>query len=123
MKACKSNASYDISMNKYGSPSLALKVGHSVNKCCSIVLGNAIENQNKELQQKADEFIKLLQMNWTDDVSSSALKTLTEAKRNKNGLLPSTEDIQALTRYIKTQSEVEHEKLLTAKAEDDISRP
>ena len=52
---CKKVAGYDESTNSYGIPSLALKIGHTLNKCLKILIGKAIESRNKELKCRAEE--------------------------------------------------------------------
>ena len=78
--ACKSVSGFKSIFNKYGTPSLALKLGHSLRKCAKLLLGQAIEHPNKEQQVMAGEFMKLLEINWGDDISSNAIRTLNEAK-------------------------------------------
>ena len=95
---------YDESRNRYGTPSLALKIGHSVQKCVKILIGNAIEKRDKETECDAEELQKLININWTDDVSSNALKTLQEDKRNRTEVLPLAEDIKTFSDHLKAAS-------------------
>ena len=81
--ACKSVSGFDSIFNKYGTPSLALKLGHSLCKCAKLLLGQAIEHRNKEQQVMANEFMRLLEMYWGDDMSSNAIRTLNEAKKTQ----------------------------------------
>ena len=69
-------------------PSLALKLGHSLRKCAKICQGQAIEMDHEEKRKKIKSFLKLMDINWSEEMSSNALRTLYEAKRHKVKLLP-----------------------------------
>ena len=116
--ACKSVSGFDSQFNKYGTPSLALKLGHSLRKCAKILLGKSIEHQNKEQQVMSDEFLKLLEMNWSDDISSNAIRTLHEAKKNSNKIVPLAQDVVALMKHLKSSSVDEYRKLLKSEGEE-----
>ena len=116
--ACKSVSGFDSMFNKYGTPSLALKLGHSLRKCAKLLLGQAIEHRNKEQQVMADEFMKLLEMNWGDDISSHAMRTLNEAKKNTEKIVPLAQDVIALMKYLKSTSAEEYSRLLTLEDEE-----
>ena len=116
--ACRSIAGFDNMFNKYGTPSLALKLGHSLGKCAKLMLGQAIEHQNKAQQDKADEFMKLLQMNWADDVSSNAIRTLNEAKKNSEKIVPLAQDVGALMNYLKSRSASQYNIVQSAEGEE-----
>ena len=112
VESSKSIAGFDESSNRYGTPSLALKIGHSLQKCIKIVIGRGIETENKEMQNKAEELLKLTEMNWTEEVSANALKTLHEEKRNKSQtLIPLTEDVKLLGDYLRSQADIQSQKL------------
>lgn len=96
---------FDESSNRYGTPSLALKIGHSLQKCLKIVIGNCIERRDKCKEQEVEELQKLVDMNWTDDVSSNALKTLQEEKRNRRNILPIADDVKIFSEHLKTTAE------------------
>ena len=90
VEAVRSICDFDIETNKFGVPSLALQLGHSLNKCA---LMQKASNIREGVDQKGiDEFIKLLEMEWTDEVSRQAHSCLGEEKWNRNDL-PLTEDL------------------------------
>lgn len=64
-------------------PSLALKVGHTLRKCCCIKLSFCIRARDVQGESDAEQFIKMLNMEFTDRVSSIALQTLVSMKRKK----------------------------------------
>ena len=75
-------------------PSLALKLGHSVKKCAEICLAKVIERQGET--ETPEQFLRLHQMEWTDQVSRPALQTLKDGHWNKPSLIPMAEDIKKL---------------------------
>ena len=98
----KKVACYDEMTNRYVTPSLALKLGHAIHKCSKIVAGQCIENRDREKANDVEEFQKLLELNWTDDISLNALKTIREDKRNKaSQMIPLADDVKQLSAHLK----------------------
>lgn len=60
--------------------------------------------EDEVMEKRCDRFRNLLAMKWID-VSSHALRTLTENKRNNPAFLPVTSDIAKFNAYLKTQIE------------------
>ena len=81
-------------------PSLALKIGHSIRKCCNLVMNKAIRARDDELEREAQSFLRLLDAEWQYRVSSIALKTTKDDKRNKPDLIPLTSDLMKMTTYL-----------------------
>lgn len=107
---CSRNiAGFDSSANRYGTPSLALKIGHSLQKCLKIVIGRSIEVGNNITNSNAEKLQTLIDLNWTDEVSSNALKTLQEGKRNKGSrVLPLADDVKLLSDHLKSESKKQY---------------
>ena len=112
VKCCKNVAGFDSTTNTYTTTSLALKIGGTLQKCLKILITKAIENSNKELQSRAEALSTLFDYNWTDEVSSNALRTLNEGKRNANkGLLPLANDVKLMSQYLKKEAYAVSERL------------
>ena len=112
VKCCKNVAGFDSTTNTYTTPSLALKIGGTLQKCLKILITKAIENSNKELQSRAEALSTLFDYNWTDEVSSNALRTLNEFKRNANkGLLPLANGVKLMSQYLKKEAYAVSERL------------
>ncbi|XP_064648164.1 uncharacterized protein LOC135500562 [Lineus longissimus] len=92
-------------------PSLALKLGHSIKKCEKIVKKNAMEMKLKEAKEDAAEFIGMCNDYWTEDISTHALRNLHEAKRNKIKYIPLTNDVKILSNYLRRKGEAAFNKL------------
>jgi hypothetical protein len=93
-------AGYCDQTQTYTTPSLALKLGHSLKKCAVFQISEALQISSKEQEQKAEAFIRLCEIEWSDEVSTSALKTLHHKKLNKVTILPLTSDISKMTNHL-----------------------
>ena len=83
-------------------PSLALKVGYALRRCCTVLLNKALREKNAVLERDAESFIRIYDSEWQTRVSSIALKTLTSEKRNKPDLIPLTADLVKLKAYLES---------------------
>lgn len=91
-------------------PSLGLKLGHTLRKCCYIKMGLCIRAHDEQGERDAEQFLRLLEMEFKDHVSSIALKTLENIQRKKPECLPVTKDIVKFQNFIK-------EKVITLTAQ------
>ena len=105
VKATKVLCNFDEIRNSYANPFLALKLGHLLKKCAKLSKSDALMYGNVEQGTKADGFLTLCQNEWTDEISSSAIQTLTTNKMNKGHMLPLSEDIMSLQSYLSQKSE------------------
>lgn len=103
IQAVRSVAGYDVESNSYKIPSLALKLGHSLAKVAGIVQCNAIIANRPAVAESAKQFATLHQKKWTESISAAALGTLQQAKWNKPQVLPFTEDVSALHKFLATE--------------------
>ena len=81
-------------------PSLALKLGHSLKQCANIVRGKALREKNKDILEDIGHFEKLMEAEWNYRVSHHSLSTLDARKFNQPDLLPVTDDLQKLREFI-----------------------
>ena len=100
IQAVRSVAGYDVESNSYKIPSLALKLGHSLAKVAGIVQCNAIIANRPAVAESAKQFATLHQRKWTESISAAALGTLQQAKWNKPQVLPFTEDVSVLHKFL-----------------------
>lgn len=105
-------AGFDPSTNTMKTPSLALKIGHSIKKCAKIIKANGLQLGDDDSVRNASAFVELCEMEWTQSVSTHALRTLSEMKRNKVKLIPLTEDCVLLTNTLKKTAQEAYGKLL-----------
>lgn len=111
VKSARQVAGFCEEKHTYNTPSLALKLGHSVKKCSKIVKGNALQSGDEEALTKSSAFFELCELNWTEEVSTHALRTLSESLRNKPKLIPLTQDVTILTNHLKEVGEKAFNKL------------
>ncbi|XP_028281560.1 uncharacterized protein LOC114448636 [Parambassis ranga] len=105
VQAVKKVAGFDEEKQQYGTPSLALKLGHTLNKICDIIHCRALMAEDEELAKTTDIFKKLYTSKWSELVSHGALNTPSDAKYNKPSTLPFTEDVQILHQYLEKSAE------------------
>ncbi len=100
ISAVKVVSGYDEEKNSYRIPSLALKLGHSLNKICSIVESNAMMYGDHERAECARDFRKIHQARWNEYISAGAITTLKEAKWNAPQIIPFTQDVKILHAHL-----------------------
>ncbi|XP_032423904.1 uncharacterized protein LOC116723252 [Xiphophorus hellerii] len=100
-EAVKEMTGFNELTNRFNVPSTALKLRHSLVKVSHILQGEALRQQNVDLKSKAEEFTKLIELEWKTHVSSNALKTLHQKKWNTPQILPLSEDIKKLQDHLK----------------------
>ncbi|KAJ8049630.1 hypothetical protein HOLleu_02461 [Holothuria leucospilota] len=92
---------YDDTTHQYNTPSLALKLGHTLKKMTLVMCGRAAEKGDNEAYIRAQRFGERCSSDWSVFVSSNALRTIQQNHRNKTKLLPLVEDVAALTNLLK----------------------
>ncbi|KAM9431823.1 uncharacterized protein Hap1MRO34_002964 isoform 2-T3 [Clarias gariepinus] len=111
IQAVQRVSGYDDESHCYQSPSLALKLGHSLNKICEIIHCRALMSEDKELVTSTETFKKLYTSKWSELISHTALVTLNEAKFNKPSTLPFTKDVQCLHQFLEKTAHMAFGKL------------
>ncbi|XP_034029013.1 uncharacterized protein LOC117512882 [Thalassophryne amazonica] len=104
VETVKDVAGYDDENNSYKTPSLALKLGHSLRKIGDIILCRAIAAEDDTAIKAAERFNKLCSSEWAGLVSHTALSTLSKSKFNKPSTIPFTKDVQLLHKYLEKKS-------------------
>ncbi|XP_041853923.1 uncharacterized protein LOC121648062 [Melanotaenia boesemani] len=112
LEAVKQMTGFNASSNRFAVPSTALKLRHSLVKVSCILQGEALRQEDVALKSKADQFIKLIELEWTTHVSSNALKTLYQKKWNMPQILPLSEDIKKLQDHLKNLEVVNKKNLM-----------
>ncbi|XP_053301945.1 uncharacterized protein LOC128460698 isoform X3 [Pleuronectes platessa] len=111
VQAVKKVSGFDDEKLSYRTPSLALKLGHALNKINDIIHCRALMAEDDELVKSTGFFKKLYTSKWAELVSHSALNTLSDAKYNKPSTLPFTEDVQMLHQFLQKSAESAFSKL------------
>ncbi|KAL7846099.1 hypothetical protein AOLI_G00242910 [Acnodon oligacanthus] len=114
IEAVKKVSGYDEEKNCYQTPSLALKLGHTLQKVCEIIHCRALMAEDEELIKSTETFKKLYTTKWSEMISHTALSPLNEAKFNKPSTLPFTHDVQLLHKHLETTANAASENLKKA---------
>lgn len=104
-------AGYDPESKTYSIPSLALKLGHHLQKACSIVEDNALKCGDDSLAKSAQKFLFVYQKKWNKLISSDALKSLKETKLITEKKVPLVQDVKGLNFYLESTHLLAEKKL------------
>lgn len=111
VEAAKEVSGFDESKKCYKTPSLACKIGYTLKRVSEIVVGNSLMNDDHESGQKAQNFIKLIDSDWNTFVSKRARTNLEQQKWNKADVLPLTEDVVKLQKYLRSLEDKSRQQL------------
>ena len=106
LKATKEVAGYSPQTKSYKTPGLALKLGHSLHRCCVLLKAKAMENKNNQTKADCTAFDELISIMWNEEVSAQATRTLYQNKKNSAQAIPLSEDVATLSRYLEDQSTI-----------------
>ncbi|KAK7096458.1 hypothetical protein V1264_005754 [Littorina saxatilis] len=98
----KAIAGYDNDTGMFKRPSLALKVGYSLKKCCKILKSKALREEDDAKEKKCTNFLALYEEEWCDRIAGHAHNTLDSRKYNTPKLLPFTEDVKKVHCHLQT---------------------
>jgi len=113
VSAVKRTAGYNEETNIYEKASVAVKLGHSLNKIAMLIESHSTINEDNESAEFANSFQQLYRTRWPEYISSTARRTMEEAKWNCPHLLPFTEDVKRLHVYLDEQEKIYHKLLST----------
>ncbi|XP_074518732.1 uncharacterized protein LOC141784770 [Halichoeres trimaculatus] len=113
VEAVKQVAGYDSETSTYKTPSLALKIGHSLTKVSLLVESRANVQNDHGAAKEARSFRMVYNTRWNEMISAASLRTLQESRWNTPLLLPFTKDVQTLHSYLDEQHQQTHAKLST----------
>ncbi|KAG1946086.1 hypothetical protein F2P79_013653 [Pimephales promelas] len=125
IQAVKKVSGFNGEKHTYQTPSLALKLGHSLQKICDIVHCRALMAEDTEMVRSTQTFKKLYSAKWAELISHTALNTLSEAHFNKPSTIPFTEDVQCLHQHLEKVADSASENLKntqSAQAYGELSR-
>ncbi|XP_068712639.1 uncharacterized protein [Montipora foliosa] len=91
---------FDDGVHQVATPSLALKIGHSLKKCVNVLRGHALRRKDDSLLEDVDNFEKLIEAEWSHRVSHHSLRALGTQKFNRVELLPLAEDLEKLRKSV-----------------------
>ncbi|XP_041823315.1 uncharacterized protein LOC121628352 isoform X2 [Melanotaenia boesemani] len=110
--ASKKASGYTRTKYRYSTPSLALKLGHSLKTVCDIMIGQHVKAEDEMAASRVRSFSGLLAAEWDLYVSRRARTNLEEDKWNKKEMIPLTEDVMKLQKMLKATEEASKQKLM-----------
>jgi len=103
LKVCEYMQCTKTEPAKLKMPSLTLKLGHALRKCCTLLVNKALRGNNAQLESDPESLICMLDsIEWKKKVSSIALKTIISEKTNKPDLIPLTADLVKIKAYLES---------------------
>ena len=111
VEAVKGVSGYDKETQQYGTPSLALKLGHSLKACATYLQIEALKDGDDEKKRKAEAFLQLYKADWEESVSSKALNTLQNKQYNRPNFLPLVQDVVKLYNFLEEKAKELCEKI------------
>lgn len=109
--AAKKASGFTKSKYRYDRPSLAVKIGHSLKTVGDILIGHYVKAEDEVAANRVRSFLGLLSSEWNHYVSHRARTNLEENKWYKKEMIPLTEDVIQLQKYLKSTEENATEKL------------
>ncbi|XP_059192255.1 uncharacterized protein LOC131974118 [Centropristis striata] len=108
ISAVKELAGYNPENNTFLTPSLALKVGHSLGVLCELVETDNLSTVNRDntLVEYAREFKTIKSFRWKALITRGATTTMKELKWNAPPILPFTEDVKCLDSHMEKVKDV-----------------
>ncbi|KAI3356655.1 hypothetical protein L3Q82_003289 [Scortum barcoo] len=110
--AAKKASGYAKSKYRYDRPSLAVKLGHSLKTVGDILIGQFVQAEDEAAANRVRSFMGLVNSEWNHYVSHRARTNLEENKWNKKDMIPLTEDVIELQKYLKCVEQNAREKLI-----------
>ena len=100
IRAVKEVAGFDEKTNTFEKPTLATKLGQSIQRVADIMEAEALFSQNNENKLCVQEFRRMYSLTWNKMISSAAYRTLEEKKCNKPKLIPLADDVKKMHMYM-----------------------
>jgi hypothetical protein len=82
------------------SPSNAIKLGYDIKRMASAKLERALMEDDGQKKKEADEFLRLMNLEWSLRVNKLARMILAQRSFNQNRQLPLPDDVQKLVDYL-----------------------
>lgn len=86
---------------------LAVTLGHFIKKLAILKIGEAIRQGDKAMKEVAQNFLDLYTSSWTELVMSSTIRMQQKEKLEKVVLLPTSDDLTKLSKFIDAEIEQE----------------
>ena len=105
VSAVKAVAGFSMETSKYQVPSLAMKLGHRLARCCTLLKAKAIEARDSGLRERTKAYQEIHTVMWEQEISCNATRTLSEENKNSTKTIPLTEDVSKLSAHLQNEAE------------------
>ncbi|XP_077377797.1 uncharacterized protein LOC144018956 [Festucalex cinctus] len=103
-------AGYAAAERTYAAPSVAIKLGYSLQKVCRIVQERALERRDFHRAESAKNFLVVHRKQWAKMISSDALSVLRKNKRRSLETAPDVQDVKRLIFHVEKVYRLAQEK-------------
>ncbi|XP_033725026.1 uncharacterized protein LOC117315012 [Pecten maximus] len=100
---CSLQVCKDEEHGKLKNPITAIKLGYDLNRLATAKLGYAIKESNEDEKREARDVLKLLQSEWSSQVSKLTSGSSESKDLKKKNEMPDAEDIRKLALYLVLQ--------------------
>lgn len=105
IEAVRVVSGYDAETQNFSTPELGRKLGLHMKTCATIVQSFAIETRDDALLAKAENFLKLHEINFFIEIGAEVKRCKSKKRRGISNLLPLTKDIVNLSNHLRLISE------------------
>ena len=105
INAVKSVGKFESDSATFNTPSLAIKLGHSLIQCCILLKAQAIETNDEVLLERTEKYERLHTIKWNQEISTHATRTLYIQKKNTIKRIPLTDDVKKLSKFLSSESD------------------
>ena len=100
LSATKMCAGLNDTGTEYGAPSSAMKSGGVIRRLAEIKESDALQRGDTATAELCSQFLKVCDVNWSSEISSVAIRNLSQRKRKGVFYLPLTEDVVQLNNFL-----------------------
>ncbi|XP_062313543.1 M-phase phosphoprotein 8 isoform X2 [Osmerus eperlanus] len=112
VEGAKKVSGFDEMSNKFKTTTLVSKIGYSLKRAAEIAFGESRMTEDSETECQVREFIKLLDMEWSNLFSRSVLSSLRRAERKELDASSLTTDLIKLHKFLKNSADESKKELL-----------
>ena len=102
--AAKRVAGFQDDTGQYNAPSSALRSGAVIRSLAEIKQAEGLEHGDQTVVESCVQFLKLCELKWPNQVSSVALRNISDRKRSGVLFVPLTEDVVKLNSFLTAEA-------------------
>lgn len=111
IKAIQEVAQLNKDTNTYKAPATASNLGTLLKQVGNLFITECIKIHDYERKEKAENFLKILQEDYTTSVNKVVEETQSQKRRQKKIILPNIDDIKKLYNYLHQKRKIAYDQL------------